>query len=156
VVTELASYYPRPAEAADAEAITACVEAAYHPYIERIGRKPGPMLEDYSKIIQERQVTVAVFNGTIAGVLVLAPTKEGLLLDNIAAQPARRGIGKALLQYAESEARRQGFRLIYLYTHQEMTENQVLYSKIGYVEYERRTENGFPRIYMKKVLSDDS
>jgi N-acetylglutamate synthase-like GNAT family acetyltransferase len=146
------SFHLRPAEAADAREITACVEAAYHPYIERIGRKPGPMLEDYSKVIQERQVTVAVFNGTIAGVLVLAPTKEGLLMDNIAVHPARRGIGKALLTYAESEARRQGFGSIYLYAHQEMTENQVLYSKIGYIEYERRTENGFPRVYMKKTL----
>jgi hypothetical protein len=43
-------------------------------------------------------------------------------------------------------------RSIYLYTHEKMTENQILYSKIGYVEYARRVENGFPRVYMKKNL----
>ena len=32
---------------------------------------------------------------------------------------------------AEAEARRQGFAGIYLYTHEKMTENQALYSKIG-------------------------
>ncbi|MPZ59667.1 MAG: hypothetical protein GEU91_25015 [Rhizobiales bacterium] len=61
-------------------------------------------------------------------------------------------MGKALLQYAESEARRQGFGSLYLYTHEKMTENQVLYAKIGYVEYDRRVEYGFPRIYMRKSL----
>jgi GNAT superfamily N-acetyltransferase len=146
------SYHLRPAQPTDAEAITACVDAAYRPYIERVGRKLGPMLEDYSKVICERQVTVAEVNGTIAAVLVLAVTSEGFLLDNVAVQPQHRGIGKALLKYAESEARRQGFGSIYLYTHEKMTENQTLYLKIGYVEYDRRLENGFPRVYMRKNL----
>jgi len=110
------------------------------------------MLEDYSKVIEERQVTVAESDGTIAGVLVLALTAEGLLLDNVAVLPSNRGIGKALLQYAESEARRQGFGSLYLYTHEKMTENQALYSKIGYVAYDRRVEYGFPRVYMRKSL----
>jgi N-acetylglutamate synthase-like GNAT family acetyltransferase len=147
-----ASYFLRSAQLTDVEAINSIIERAYSPYIERIGRKPGPMLEDYSKVIREHQVTVAEINGTIAGVLVLSATNEGLLLENIAVYPAHLGIGRVLLQYAESEGRRQGFASIYLYTHQQMTENQALYSKIGYVEYDRRTENGFPRIYMKKSL----
>jgi N-acetylglutamate synthase-like GNAT family acetyltransferase len=145
-------YHLRPARSADVDGIAACVEAAYSPYIERIGRKPGPMLEDYSKVIEERQVTVAESSGIIAGVLVLALTAEGLLLDNVAVLPSHRGIGKALLQYAESEARRQGFVSLYLYTHEKMTENRARYSKIGYLEYDRRVEYGFPRIYMRKSL----
>jgi len=142
-------YHLRPARSVDAYGITACVEAAYSPYIERIGRKPGPMLEDYSKVIGKHQVTVAESNGTIAGVLVLVLTPDGLLLDNVAVLPSHRGIGKVLLQYAESEARRQGFASLYLYTHEKMTENQALYSRIGYVEYDRRVEYGFPRIYKR-------
>lgn len=53
------SFCLRPARASDVAGMAACVEAAYSPYVERIGRKPGPMVEDYSKIIEERQVTVA-------------------------------------------------------------------------------------------------
>lgn len=34
----------RPASAQDSAALTACVCAAYLPYIDRIGRQPGPML----------------------------------------------------------------------------------------------------------------
>ena len=149
---DVTSYYLRPARATDVDGIEACVDAAYSPYIERIGRKPGPMLEDYSKVIEERQVTVAEFNGTVAGVLVLTTTAEGFLLENVAVLPAHRGIGKVLLQYAESEARRQGFGSLYLYTHEKMTENQRLYSKIGYVEYDRRVEHGLARIFMRKSL----
>jgi len=149
---DVTAYYLRPALATDVEGIKACVDAAYSPYIERIGRRPGPMLQDYTKVIEERQVTVADFNGAVAGVLVLAKTAEGFLLENIAVLPAYRGIGKALLQYAESEARRQGFGSLYLYTHEQMTENQRLYSKIGYVEYERRMEHGFARVFMRKSL----
>jgi len=38
---DVTSYYLRPAQAADVDGIKACVDAAYSPYIERIGRKPG-------------------------------------------------------------------------------------------------------------------
>ena len=146
-------YLLRPAHPGDAAAVASVVDAAYSHYIERIGRKPGPMLEDYSKVIAERQVTVAERDGKVVGVLVLMTTEEGFLLENIAVHPEHRGgIGRSLLQFAESEGRRQGFASIYLYTNQKMTENQALYSRIGYVEYDRRTGNGFARVYMRKSL----
>ena len=54
---------------------------------------------------------------------------------------------------AENEGRRQSFDSINLYTHERMVENQLLYAKIGYVEYDRRGENGYSRIYMRKILT---
>ena len=33
-----------------------------------------------------------------------------------------------------------------------MTENQALYSKIGYVEYDRRSRGDFSIVYMRKHL----
>ena len=139
----------------DAEAVAACVGAAYRHYIERIGKPPGPMLEDYAQVIRQRQVAVAEIDGAIVGVLVLAVTEEGQCLENVAVDPAfhGRGIGRALLERAEAEARRRGFAAIYLYTHEKTTENQALYSKIGYVEYDRRVEKGYSRVYMRKRLA---
>ncbi len=112
------------------------------------------MLEDYSRVILERQVFVAERDGSILGVLVLTVTKEGFLLDNVAVDPSYQGsgIGRTLLKLAESEARRQGYETIHLYTHEQMTENQALYGRIGYVEYDRRKEKGFARVYMRKPL----
>lgn len=90
--------------------------------------------------------------GKVAGILMLDRTSEGFLLENVAVDPAHKGkgLGKALLELAEAEAKRAGFDSIYLYTHEKMTENRDLYAKIGYVEYERRVEAGLPRVFMRK------
>ena len=145
----------RRATAADADAVRDCVHAAYRHYVERIGSKPGPMLDDYEEVIRERPVHVAESAGKIVGVLVLDVTDEGFLLENVAVDPAVKGtgVGKRLLQLAEAEARRQGHSSIYLYTHEKMTENQAHYAKIGYAEYARRIENGRRRVYMRKPLA---
>jgi ribosomal protein S18 acetylase RimI-like enzyme len=84
-------------------------------------------------------------------------TDEGFLIDNVAVNPSHRGkgVGKALLAFAEAEARRAGFDSIYLYTHEKMTENIALYAKIGYVEYDRRSQGDFSLVYMRKHLSSE-
>ena len=145
----------RPATPDDAPLVSACVRAAYEHYIPRIGKPPAPMLEDYARVIRERQVTVAVREGSIVGVLVRAPMAEGFRLINVAVDPAsqKQGVGRALLQLAEAEARRQGHDRIHLSTNEKMTENQALYARIGYVEYDRRVENGYSRVYMRKTLA---
>ena len=61
-----------------------------------------------------------------------------------------KGIGRALLEFAEAEARRAGFDSIYLYTHEKMTENLALYSKIGNGEYDRRSQGDFSLVFMRK------
>lgn len=148
------TFHLRPARTADAEAVGACVAAAYQHYISRIGAPPGPMLEDYAQVIEQHQVHVVETKEAVVGVLVLSVVTEGFLLNNVAVEPAYhgKGIGKTLLEFAEAEAQRQGHHSIFLYTHTKMTENQSLYIKIGYVEYDRRVENGFSRVYMRKTL----
>jgi ribosomal protein S18 acetylase RimI-like enzyme len=147
-------YRLRPATGSDAASVAALVDAAYGHYLERIGMRPGPMTDDYAEVIRDRQVTVADHDGAIVGVVVLAVTDEGFLIDNVAVHPSRRGtgLGRALLLFAEAEARRAGFDAIHLYTHEKMTENLALYSRIGYVEYERRPQGGFSLVYMRKQL----
>ena len=145
---------PRPATSADAAGISECVRAAYTHYIERIGQKPGPMLDDYAQVVRDRHAYVVEDGGQVVGVLVLMDKEGGLLLDNVAVLPRRQGegIGRRLVKHAESEARRLGHRHLDLYTHQQMTENIEMYGRIGYEEVERRTERGFPRVYMRKRL----
>ena len=144
----------RPAQASDAAAITRCVEAAYSPYIERIGEPPGPMLDDYLQVVRDHRVFVVEGGGRIAGAMVLIEKGGTILLDNVAVLPSRQGegVGRRLMLHAEAEARRLGYESIDLYTHELMTENFALYTRNGYVEVERRTERGFPRIYMRKLL----
>jgi ribosomal protein S18 acetylase RimI-like enzyme len=130
------------------------VDAAYGHYVERLGGPPRPMTDDYEEVIRTRQVTIAERHGAVAGVIVLAVTDEGFLIDNVAVHPSHRGsgLGRALLEFAEAEARRMGFDSIYLYTHERMTENLALYARIGYVEYDRRSHGEFSLVYLRKQL----
>jgi ribosomal protein S18 acetylase RimI-like enzyme len=147
-------YSLRSAKEPDASKVATLVHAAYGHYVERIGILPRPMTDDYAQVIANQRVTVAESHGTIVGVIVLNVDDEGFLIDNVAVDPSLRGqgLGKALLEFAEAEARRAGFDSIYLYTHEKMTENLALYSRIGYVEYDRRLQGEFSLVYMRKHL----
>jgi N-acetylglutamate synthase-like GNAT family acetyltransferase len=153
-VDQPGGYRLRPATESDVPSVAALVKAAYGHYVERIGMLPRPMTDDYPAVIRDHQVTVAEHDGAIVGVVVLTVTDEGFLIDNVAVHPSRRGtgLGRALLQFAEVEARRVGFDAIHLYTHEQMTENLALYSRIGYLEYDRRSQGAFSLVYMRKQL----
>jgi GNAT superfamily N-acetyltransferase len=127
---------------------------AYVHYIERIGKQPGPMLEHYADVISQFQVHVAVAASGVIGAIVLKVTDEGFYVDNVAVRPSAKGkgIGRLLLELAETEARRQGCESIYLAAHELMTENRALYSRIGYVEYDQRIVDGYPRVFFRKAL----
>jgi ribosomal protein S18 acetylase RimI-like enzyme len=148
----------RLAGTADAEAVRDVVHAAYAHYVARIGKPPGPMLDDYAARIAQGQAWVLEDAGRIVGVLVLEDQPDALLLDNIAVRPECQGggHGRTLMAFAEAEALRRGFTEIRLYTHALMTENQALYRRLGYVETRRMTEKGFDRIYMQLNLARGS
>ncbi len=128
---------------------------AYRHYIERMGKPPGPMQDDYAARIAAGEAWVIEDAGTIAGVLVLCDAPDHVLLDNIAVAPAHQGtgVGKRLIAFAEAETRRRGHAEIRLYTHETMVENQALYRRIGFVETHRAEQDGFHRVFMTKALN---
>ena len=146
----------RPAQVEDAAAITECVAAAYRHYLARIGKPPGPMLDDYIAVIQKHRVFILVDDVRIIGVLVLIRQDKSLLLDNVAVHPQYqgKGLGRELMALAEKEAQRLGYTAVTLYTNERMTENIELYKKLGYTETERKTEQGYQRVYMRKSMLD--
>jgi hypothetical protein len=58
------------------------------------------------------------------------------------------------LNFAEQEAVRRGYGEITLYTHEKMSENLAMYSALGWVETERREQNGYQRVFFHKSLRD--
>jgi GNAT superfamily N-acetyltransferase len=144
----------RPAHAGDVEAIAAIVERAYGVYVARIGMRPGPMDADYPEKVRQGLVSVAEMDGdaTVVGLIVLVETGDRLLVENVAVDPGRQGegIGGRLLEFAEQEARRAGIGTLALYTHEKMSENLALYTRLGYEEDERRSERGFARVFLSK------
>lgn len=144
----------RPATAADVPRLTELVRAAYGHYVERLGGLPGPLTEDYAEVVRSRRVTVAERGGEIAGLIVLSAGPEGFFVGNVAVDPTHQGtgIGRALLEHGEVAARGAGFDSIHLYTHELMSENLALYSRIGYVEYDRRLHGEACLVYLRKGL----
>jgi ribosomal protein S18 acetylase RimI-like enzyme len=145
----------RAATAADVPRLTELVRAAYQHYVPRLGGPPRPMTDDYAEVVRSQRVIVAESGGEIAGLVALGVGDEGFYVDNVAVDPSRQGlgVGKALLERAESAARDAGFDSIYLYTHERMAENLALYARIGYVEYDRRLHGGARIVYLRKKLA---
>ncbi len=146
----------RVATAADVDGVRNCVDAAFTPFAIRIGRTPTPMLADYKALIAEGRVFVADREAVIGGVIVLQREAEAILVETLAVHPVCqcRGVGQYLLTRAEAEARRAGKPRVRLYTNELMTENLIWYPKRGYVETDRREEDGRRRVFFAKTLAD--
>jgi ribosomal protein S18 acetylase RimI-like enzyme len=137
------------------EAIVAIVDAAYSRWIPVIGRKPGPMLADYEKLIADNVVYVITSENAIVGVLVIWPIEDAMLIENICVSPdqQRGGIGRQLMDFAEQKAHEAGLNLMRLYTHEKFEVNQAYYRKLGYVETRRETTpDGRSAVWMDKQL----
>jgi ribosomal protein S18 acetylase RimI-like enzyme len=142
----------RCATAADLPAIKAIIDAAYAKYLTRMDRRPAPMFRDYGPSVEDGTTWVA--GSPVTAVLTLYPREDHLLVENIAIHPDAqgRGLGRALMGFAEQEAARRGFTRMALVTHEAMTENQAIYGRLGYTEVDRHAEDGYRRIYMEKPL----
>jgi ribosomal protein S18 acetylase RimI-like enzyme len=146
----------RPAVAAESQLVRTCVQAAYGPWVARIGREPAPTNADYPELIRRGVVYILPEIGgeAVGGVLVSWPRENGLFVENVAVHPRAQGqgAGRRLLAYAEDQARALGLAAIWLYTNEAMTENLELYRRLGYVETGRRVEDGFRRVFLRKNL----
>lgn len=136
-------------------AIEEIVERGYGVYVERLGLRPGPMNDDYPEQVRRGLVSVLEEDGVVVGLIVLVEDHERLTIENVAVDPDRQGEGhgRLLLEFAEQTARAAGLDTVSLYTHEKMTENIALYSRLGYVEDERRPTEAFSRTFMRVFMS---
>jgi ribosomal protein S18 acetylase RimI-like enzyme len=146
----------RKATAADLPSVHEVIKAAYEKYLARMDRPPAPLLRDYAPAL--RDGTLWVTGNPVAGVISLIQAGNSLLIENVAVHPSAQGtgIGRQLMDFAESEATRLKLGRLSLYTNEVMTENQAIYTHLGYREVDRRTEDGYRRLYMEKVLAGDA
>ena len=144
----------RPANADEAAALSELSREAYGHYVDRMGKEPAPMTEDYASLVQAGGVWVAEHDGALVGLLVLTRRADHLLLDNVAVSPRARsmGIGARLLEFTEDHAREHGLPEIRLYTNEFMTENLAYYARRGYTETGRATDGGYRRVFFTKHL----
>ena len=144
----------RPASRGDVESVRSLVERAYARWVPVIGLRPAPMDADYGALVEEGDVYVLA-DPDVAGVLVLRPDGEALMVENVAVDPSRQGggLGPTLLEFAERQAAARGIAELRLYTHELMTANIDLYERLGWTEYDRLAERGFARVFMRKHVT---
>lgn len=101
----------------DLDAVLALQQAAYARNRALLGREPLPLLADYQDIFRDYEVWLAEDDG-LAGVLIVQPRPDDLLIWSVAANPDRqaRGLGKDLLLAAEVRARELDRDVVRLYT----------------------------------------
>jgi ribosomal protein S18 acetylase RimI-like enzyme len=111
---------------------------------------------DHTALVAAGEVWVGSSGGRVVGVLVIRPGAEDLELENVAVEPAcqGRGYGRALIAFAERRAAILGLSGVALYTNEAMVENLRLYPSLGFRETGRRVEDGYRRVFFRKVLDD--
>ncbi|KAK5951486.1 hypothetical protein OHC33_007542 [Knufia fluminis] len=156
----------RPATPADIPSIKSMIHAAYSKYIPRIGRPPAPMLTDYDALLADATQQLYVLRASpddasaILGSIQLSTEADttmsaaALKINSLVVDPSAqgRGYGRFLMEFAEGVARSQGCSAMILFTNVMMWENLVLYGKLGFVERERKVEDGYERVYFRKEL----
>ena len=145
----------RKATAADLPAVREIIAAAYGKYLPRMDRPPAPMLRDYATAVEAGTLWVT---GDPPDALISLTTADGsLLVENVAVHPRAQGsgLGRRLMDFAESEAARRGLAKLSLYTNVVMTENLAIYAQLGYAATRRETEDSYQRVYMEKLLQAD-
>ncbi|MEU0588129.1 GNAT family N-acetyltransferase [Streptomyces sp. NPDC006132] len=142
----------RPAGAADVPAVEHIIDAAFRPYIERIGRVPQPMEEDHAANVAAGKVFLT--GVPVVGLVVVEAFADHLFLDTIAVHPTAhgRGVGRRLLAFVDAHARALGLPEVRLYTNALMWENQKIYPKYGYELVERRVDGPYDRVHYRKRL----
>lgn len=144
----------RPARGDEAAWVADTVDAAFGAYVPRMGRKPATMTANHTANIAAGEVHILEQEGERLGLIVQRPKTDHLFIDILAVAPRaqHRGVGRALLGFAEAEAKRLGLPALQLYTHVKMTEALRFYLALGFRQTGAKQEDGFDRVYFEKRL----
>lgn len=145
---------PRLARRGETSVVSALVAAAYAPYLPRFGQQPAATLVDFDRLIAQRRLYVLEDDNGPAAVMAGGPQDRAFAIDFIAIPPdrLRRGLGRALIAYAETLARMAGLSRVDLSVEEALWESVARCHRLGYEEVDRRDEDGLARIYFRKHL----
>ena len=148
------TFEARPAAASDVAAIEAVVNRAYDKYVERMERRPAPMMADYAQLVADHVVTVLADDEHVVGVLIGWVDGDSYYVDNVAADPSAgvRGLGLRLLDIADEQAHAAGCTRMWLYTNAAMTENLGYYERRGFTVFDRRLDDGYDRVFFERPV----
>ena len=124
----------RRADAGDVDAFAALQNAAYAWNREMLGREPLPLLVPSHDVLARYETWLLEEEGALQGALALDIHPDHLVIWSVSVSPERQnaGIGRLLLDAAESRARALGLTTIRLFTGAPLTKNIDWYGRRGY------------------------
>ena len=101
---------------------------------------------------------IAQHETAIVGCVFCRAKSDALYIGKLAVEPAHhgRGIGRALIDAAASEARDRGLAFLELQTRVELVENHAAFARLGFVKTGETAHDGYTRatsITMRRALS---
>ncbi|HTB35958.1 MAG TPA: GNAT family N-acetyltransferase [Reyranella sp.] len=151
----------RAATAVDAPTVAAIIAASFEEYRGKLEPESGAFRETAediaAELAHESGAIIAERNGKIVGCVMLKLVEDDLYFGRLSVVPAARGQGVArrLIEAVEDEARRRELAGVRLGVRIVLTENQRLFTQLGYVEISREAHEGFDHptsINMRKAL----
>ena len=147
-------------DAADAPAAVALIRLAFSAQPVQTDPPSAALRETADTVasaITEGGGACFVERGEMVGVVLWSEKTGGLYFGRLAVRPdcRRRGIARALIAAAESEAARRGLRRVHLSTRLVLADNRQLFASCGYVEGRLGTHEGYgapTSIEMEKAL----
>jgi predicted N-acetyltransferase YhbS len=142
-------FHLREATAADAKLLSRLIIGAFSTYEVRLD-PPSSALKETPEAIREKLTThgaaIAESDGKAIGCVLFTPEEESILyVGRLAVDPEwrRRGVARALIAYAEAEARRRGRDTLRIQVRIPLVSNQLLFKSCGFVEVSRETHSGY-------------
>lgn len=151
----------RMATHSDAAAIAATIAASFEQYRGKLVPASGAFRETVESIASELNkgaaAIVAERNGEMLGCVLVEEMDGDLYFGRLSILPSARGLGLArrLIEAVEAEALQRGLAGVRLGVRIVLTDNQRLFSSLGYREISREAHPGFDRptsINMRKPL----
>lgn len=118
----------------DFDSLEALQRASYAKNRILLGVEPLPLLADYHEILRNMECWVTEDTARLTGALILDWNPDALLIWSISSAPEAhgRGIGNALMAFAEQRAKAEKQPRIILYTGEPLTANIAWYQRLGY------------------------
>jgi ribosomal protein S18 acetylase RimI-like enzyme len=88
-------------------------------------------------------------------VLVSWVDGDSYYVDNVAVDPEAQGtgLGRLLLDVADQRAHAAGLSRVRLYTNAAMHENLHYYPRQGFIEIDRRLDEGYDRVFYERQIT---